>query len=161
MPRASRPARGNSRRSGNSLVEFALFAPWYFLLFAGVVNTGFVIYGLIAVQNAARVAALHTAENRYTASDRDGACVLVMRELKGLPAVDSNAPAGCASDPVTLAANYCDATTPCTGSATSIDNGPAAFVAVTYRMPPLFRLPVSAPAAITRTVEVRLRDPLP
>ena len=26
---------------------------------------------------------------------------------------------------------------------------------------PLFRLPVSAPAAITRTVEVRLRDPLP
>jgi len=152
---------GRSRRQGNSLVEFVVMAPWFFLLFTGVVDAGFATYGLIAVQNAARVAALHSAANVVTASDQAGACALAISELKGLPKVGSAFASQCTSSPVTVTVNYCDGTTPCSGSATSVDGGPAAFVSVTYQLPALFQLPISGLSTITRTAEMRLRDPLP
>jgi Flp pilus assembly protein TadG len=150
-----------SRKSGNALVEFALISPWFFLLFTGVMNAGFATYGLIAVQNAARVAALHDAGNVSSASDQSGACALVIQQLKGLPNVGSSFSSSCNADPVTVTVNYCDGTTPCTGSTNSADNGPAAFVSVTYRLPQLFQLPIGGLSTITRTAEMRLRDPLP
>jgi Flp pilus assembly protein TadG len=149
-----------SRQRGNSLIEFVLVAPWFFLLFTGVVDAGFATYGLIAVENAARVAALHGAANMVTASDQAGACALVIQELKGLPNVNSSFTSSCNASPITVTVNYCDSSTPCTGSTTSVDNGPATFVAVTYQLPPLFQLPISGLTSITRTAEMRLRDPL-
>jgi Flp pilus assembly protein TadG len=154
--------RAHKRRNGgNSLVEFVLIAPWFFLLFTGVVDAGFATYGLIAVQNAARVAALHGAANTITASDRAGACALVIQELQGLPKIGSSFSGDFTSDPVTVTVNYCDGTTPCTGSSTSVDSGPATFVSVSYQLPALFQLPISGLTSITRTAEMRLRDPLP
>jgi Flp pilus assembly protein TadG len=153
--------RNNSGKRGNSLVEFALIAPWFFVLFTGVTDAGFATYGLIAVQNAARVAAIHSAENVTTASDQAGACALVLQELKGLPKVGSSFTSSCNADPITVTVNYCDGTTPCSGSTTSIDNGPAAFVTVTYQLPPMLQLPLRGLSSITRTAEMRLRDPLP
>jgi Flp pilus assembly protein TadG len=149
------------REQGNSLIEFVLVAPWFFLLFTGVVDAGFATYGLIAVENAARVAALHGAANLVTASDQAGACSLVIQELQGLPQIGSSFSSSCNGSPVTVTVNYCDSSTPCTGSATSVDNGPATFVAVTYQLPQLFQLPISGLTSITRTAEMRLRDPLP
>ena len=151
---------GKNNEKGNAMVEFAMFAPWFFFLFTGVMDAGFATYGLIAVQNAARVAALHGAANASTASDQAGACTLVIQELRGLPNVGSSFSGNCNSEPITVAMNYCDASTPCTGSATSIDNGPATFVSVTYQLPQLFQLPISGLSTITRTAEMRLRDPL-
>jgi len=156
-----------SRRSrrpgekGNSLIEFAFIAPWFFVLFTGVVDTGFATYGLIAVQNAARVAALHGAANVTTASDQAGACAMVIQELRGLPQIGSSFSSTCSSDPLRVTVRYCDGSTPCSGSATSVDNGPATFVSVTYQLPHLFQLPLTGLTSITRTAEMRLRDPLP
>ena len=155
--------KGSRRRreKGNSLVEFALIAPWFFFLFTGVVDAGFATYGLIAVQNAARVAAIHSAANATAATDQSGACAIVLQELQGLPNINSSFSSNCTSNPVTVKVNYCDNSTPCTGSTTSVDNGPATFVTVTYQMPALFSLPIASVSSITRTAEMRLRDPLP
>ena len=150
-----------SDKRGNALVEFALISPWFFLLFTGIVNAGFATYGLIAVQNAARVAALHDAANVSSASDQSGACALAIQQLRGLPNIGSSFTSGCNADPVTVSVNYCDGSTPCTGSSNSVDNGPAAFVSVTYKLPQLFQLPIGGFTSITRTAEMRLRDPLP
>jgi Flp pilus assembly protein TadG len=150
-----------TRRQGNSLIEFVIIAPWFFFLFTGVMDAGFATYGLIAVQNAARVAALHSAANTVTANDQAGACTLVISELKGLPKVGSAFASQCTSNPVTVTVKYCDGSTPCSGSTTSVDGGPAAFVSVTYELPPLVQLPIYGLSTITRTAEMRLRDPLP
>ena len=148
------------KRSGNSLIEFVLLAPWFFLLFAGVTQVGFTLYGLIAVQNAARVAALHVAANPATATDQAGACALVIEELKGLPNINSTFGGSCNAAPVTVSASYCDSSVPCTGAATSADSEAAAVVTVTYFAPAMVRFPVAGLSSITRTVEMRLRDPL-
>src|SRR5579871_4814093 len=96
-----------SREGGNSMVEFALIAPWYFLLFAGTLQTGFILYGLISVQNAARSAAIHVAANQVAAADQAGACALVIRELQGLPLINSSFSSSCGGAPVTVTAHYC------------------------------------------------------
>ena len=50
------------RQRGGSIVEVALMAPWIFFLFVGVLNFGFYCYAAICTQNAARAAALASAE---------------------------------------------------------------------------------------------------
>jgi Flp pilus assembly protein TadG len=156
MRRVNRPCE-----KGNSLVEFALIAPWFFFLFTGVIDAGFATYGLIAVQNAARVAAIHTAANASAATDQVGACALVLQELQGLPNINSSFSSNCSSSPVTVTTNYCDNNTPCTGTTTSVDNGPAAYVTVNYQLPSMFQIPFAGITSITRNAEMRLRDPLP
>jgi len=150
-----------SREQGNSLIEFVMVAPWFFFLFTGVADAGFATYGMIAVQNAARVAALHSAANIVSANDQAGACALAISELRGLPKVGAAFDSQCTSSPVTVTVTYCDGTTPCSGSTTSADGGPATFVAVTYQLPSLFQIPFYGLSTITRTAEMRLRDPLP
>src|SRR5579863_9285833 len=155
---------GRSRKAGkngNSLVEFALMAPWFFFLFAGVTQAGFSIFGLMAVQNAARVAVLHLAANPAAAMDQAGACKLAIQELQGLPNIGSSFSSNCSTSPLIVAVNYCDGSVPCTGAATSVDSGPAAFVRITYSMPAMVQFPVTSLTLITRTAEMRLRDPLP
>jgi Flp pilus assembly protein TadG len=150
-----------SHQRGNGLVEFVLVAPWFFFLFVGVTQAGFAIYGLIAVQNAARVAALHLAANPVAATDQAGACSLVIQELKGLPNIGSSFSSNCNSSPVIVTVTYCDNHTPCNGVTTSVDDGPAAFVSVTYYPPAMAQQPIGGMSSITRTMEMRLRDPLP
>jgi len=149
------------QQRGSSLIEFVLVAPWYFLLFSGVLQAGFAICGLIAVQNAARVAALHLSANPAAATDQPGACTLAIKELKGLPNTGAGFTSDCNASPLTVTVKYCDAAIPCTGSATSIDGGPAAFVRETYNLPTVVQFPIAGLPAITRTMEMRLRDPLP
>ena len=153
-------SKHSRKQRGNAMIELVLIAPWFFLLFTGLVNAGITTYGLIAVQNAARVAAEHTSENSTTATDRAGACALVISQLKGLPAIGSGFTSDCSADPVRVSVNYCDGTTPCAGSSTSIDGGPATFVTVTYSLPHLFQLPLANLSSVTRSVEMRLRDNL-
>jgi len=149
------------KQRGNSLVEFVLVAPWFIFLFAGVTQAGFVIYSLIPVQNAARVAALHLAANPTVAADQAGACKLAIQELKGLPNIGTSFSSSCNASPLTVTANYCDASVPCSGSTMSVDGGPAAFVNVTYTLPPMVQFPAPGLSTVTRTMEMRLRDPLP
>jgi len=40
------------------MVEFAMFLPWYLLLFIGAFDWGFFAHGLISTESAARVGAL-------------------------------------------------------------------------------------------------------
>ena len=150
-----------SKQRGNSLIEVVLFAPWFIFIFIGVTQAGFMLYGLIAVQNAARVAALHVAANAVTANDQAGACSLAIAELKGLPNVGSTFRSNCNASPVVVTTAYCDASVPCAGGTTSIDSGPAAFVSVAYTLPSIGGFPLGGVSSITRTVEMRLRDPLP
>ena len=145
-------------RKGGALIEFTLLLPWLMFLFTGVFDFGFHAYALVSVENAARVAALHTSANTSTASDQPGACALVVDTLRGLPNIGNSFSSSCAADPLTVTAAYCDGATICASGAASADRGPAAFVTVTYQMPALFRLPVPGLIRLTRTVEMRLRD---
>lgn len=145
-------------QKGNSIIEFSLLMPWFLFLFTGVFDFGYYSYALIAVENAARVAALHSSANSTTANDQAGACALAAQELAGLPNVGSAYSGGCTANPVTVTSNYCDGSTACYGSTDSVDGGPAAYVTVTYQMPPLFRIPIPGVTSITRSAEMRLRD---
>jgi Flp pilus assembly protein TadG len=147
-----------SSSKGNSIVEFSLMLPWLLFLFTGIFDFGFYAYALIAVENAARVAVLHSAADTATAADQGGACTLAVRELTGLPNVKAPYSGTCTADPITVTSLYCDASTPCAGTSGSVDGGPAAFVSVTYRMPPMFRIPIPGVSYITLTAEMRLRD---
>ena len=150
--------RTKKGRAGNSIVEFSWLLPWFIFLYTGVFDFGFYAYALSAVENAARVAVLHSAAGTATAGDQSGACNLAVQELIGLPNVGAAYSGGCTSDPITVTSAYCDGTTHCTGSTGSVDGGPAAYVTVMYQMPPLFRIPIAGVARITRTAEMRLRD---
>jgi len=143
---------------GNSIVEFSLLLPWFIFLFTGIFDFGFYSYALIGVENAARVAVLHTAATTATAGDQSGACALAAQELTGLPNVGPTYTGSCNSNPITVTSTYCDNSTPCTGTSKSVDGGPATFVSVTYQMPPLFRIPIPGVTSITRTAEMRLRE---
>jgi Flp pilus assembly protein TadG len=144
--------------NGNSIIEFCLVLPWFVLLFTGVLDFGFYTVGLIGVQNATRVAALHASANSTTAADQSGACALAIEELRALPNIGSSFSSSCSAAPITLSTAYCDGSTACSGSATSVDGGPAAYVTVAYQLPSLFRVPLGGTTVITRSAEVRLRD---
>lgn len=149
---------GRADERGNAVIEFSLLLPWLFMLFTAVFDFGFYAYALISVQNAARVAVLHGAANSMVAGDQSGACNLALEELRGLPNIGQSFTSSCGSDPVTVTSQYCDGNTACGAGTTSADNGPAAFVTITYQMPPLFRMPIRGLSHITRTAEMRLRE---
>jgi len=85
--------------AGNSIIEFSLLLPWFLFLFTGVFDFGFCAYALIAVQDAARVAVLHSAANAATAGDQGGASSLAVQELTGLPTVGPSYNGACNADP--------------------------------------------------------------
>lgn len=51
----------SGRRRGSSIIEFSLLMPWLFFLLLGAVDAGFMLYGLVTVENAARAGALYAS----------------------------------------------------------------------------------------------------
>ena len=114
-------ARRCRRRRGSSLVELTLIAPWLLFLFVGVVDVGFYTYSLIAVENAARIAAEYTSKNLALAGNSDAACTKARLELEMLPGVGSLA--NCSNSTLTVTA----------ASVNGPDLKPATSVSVTYQ----------------------------
>ena len=138
--------RSNPER-GHSVIEAALIAPLFFLLFAGVLDYGFYAYALISTENAARVAALHAASSPEFANDHAAACALALKELRALPNVGENVSA-CVELPVLVTAL----------SVSGPDGAQAARVSVTYESVQLFPIPgLPGKLTVTRTSEARLQ----
>jgi hypothetical protein len=143
---------------GNSIVEFALIAPLILLMLLTSFNLGVYAYGLIAVQNAARTAALRNSGGSGTAADQAGACGMAIRELRGLPNIGPAYSGDCTAEPLVVSSGVCDGSIACAGGATSADGSPAAFVRVTYTIPSLLSFPVDSAKRITRMSEMRIRS---
>lgn len=133
------------RRTGNNIVEFSLLAPWYIFLFIGTFDMGLYAYTMIAVENAARIAAFHCQANVAAVTDGK-ACTLALDQLKDLPVV----PTVCTGNPLTVTAT---AVAGPEGVANS-----AAQVTVSYVMPTLVGIPGLVPGqyTVTRTVTMKI-----
>jgi Flp pilus assembly protein TadG len=139
--------RSRLRQRGNNFVEFALMLPWIVFLFIGVLDAGFYGYGLIATENAARVAALYASSSSQAAGDSAGACTYALTEL-GMTA-NVNGLGGCTSLPLKVTAQ----------SGTGPDGSPATTVSVTYQSVPLIPIPglLTGQLTVTRTVQMRVK----
>lgn len=143
-----RRLRQRGARSGSSVVEFALFIPWYVFLFVGAYDFGFYSYSLIAAQNGARVAGMYCSTSANRAANCGNACGYVLDQLRSLPNVGS-ALTTCAAAPVVVT----------TSSTTGPDSATAAQVIVAYTTPQLIPIPGLIPGQITisRTVVFRVQ----
>ena len=140
-----------SGRRGNNVLEFTLLVPWYIFLFVGAFDYGFFSYGLIATQNAARVASLYCAGSSSAAVDSTTACGYALDQLRNMPNIGS-ALSTCATAPLIV-----------TSSLITGPDGVAASdasVTVTYTTPQLIPIPGLFPGqlTITRTVQMKLRS---
>lgn len=142
---------GNKRKRGNNVIEFTLLVPWYIFLFVGAFDYGFFSYGLIATQNAARVAAMYCAGSASAAADAATACGYALDQLRNMPNVGA-ALSTCAAAPLTVSASLI---TGPDGVAAS-----AASVTVTYITPQLIPIPGLFPGQLTivRNVQMKLRS---
>lgn len=130
------------------MVEFALLFPMLFFLFLGAFDLGFFCYAFIAVQNAARVAALYTSSSSATAANQAQACTYVLGELQMLPNYSSFS-STCGASPLQVTAT----------SVTGPDGNSASTVTVTYRTIQLVPIPgLGGQLSITRAVEMRIRS---
>lgn len=129
------------------MLEFAVFAPWFLFIAAGVLDWGFYSYALISVQNAARGAALYTSSSSGSAADSATACALVLGELRSLPNISPQL-STCGGDPLVVSAE----------AVTGPDNQAASRVTVTYTTVPLIPIPgiLSGQITIRRTVELKV-----
>jgi Flp pilus assembly protein TadG len=141
------PARRSRRRRGSALVELTLIAPWLLFLFVGVVDVGFFTYSLIAIENAARIAAEYTSKNLALAGNTDAACTKARAELEMLPGVASLA--NCSNSTLTVTA----------ASVNGPDLKPATSVSVTYRGVTLIPIPglLRGRLSFTRNVQMRVK----
>ncbi|HXJ43240.1 MAG TPA: TadE family protein [Bryobacteraceae bacterium] len=126
------------------MLELTLISPCIFMLFLGALDWGFYAYALIALQSAARTAAIYTSTSASTVADSATACTLVLAEMVSLP----NVGATCGSNPIVSAT-----------SITGPDAAAAAQVSVTYTSLSLIPIPgmLKKQFTITRTVKMRLR----
>jgi Flp pilus assembly protein TadG len=133
-------------RRGSALIEITLLAPWIFFLFVFVIDMGFYNYSLIAVENAARVAAEYTSASSTTAADSSGACTKVLAELASLPNVSGLT--SCSSAPLIVAAS----------SVTGTDGNAATSVTITYRGLQMIPIPgfLVGQLSFQRTVQMRV-----
>lgn len=107
---------------GNAVIEVALIAPWIFFLFIAVFDFGFYAYSAISVENAARVAALHTSSSSQLAGDSATACFYALQELQranNIAALPANF--SCTSAPLQV-----------TATAATVNGVPASQVTVAY-----------------------------
>src|SRR6266852_918727 len=123
------PTRRKRRERGSALVELTLISPWLLFLFIGVVDMGFFTYSLIAVENAARIAAEYTSKSPVLAASQQAACTKVRAELEMLPSVAGLT--DCSNSTLTVTA----------ASVTGPDLKPATSVSVTYRGVNLIPIP--------------------
>ena len=146
-PDARGARRGNNR--GSSIVEFALFIPWYVFLFVGAFDFGFYSYSLIATQNAARVAGMYCSTSTSRAASCGNACGYVLDQLRSLPNVGSGLSV-CTTAPVVVT----------TTSSTGPDSATAAQVTVVYTTPQLIPIPGLIPGQLTisRTAWFRVQS---
>ena len=138
-------ARRSRGKRGSSLVELTLISPWLLFLFVGVVDLGFFTYSLIAVENAARVAAEFTSKNSAVAGSYSAACTKVLPELEMLPGVGSLT--DCSNSTLTVTAAAVDGP----------DLKPATSVSVTYRGVNLIPIPGLLTGRLTFTRNVKMR----
>jgi Flp pilus assembly protein TadG len=125
------PSRLKNFTRGHAVVEFALMVPWIVFLFIGVLDFGFYAYAAISVENAARVAALYTANNGTGAvTDTAGACYYVLQELEHAPNMGSGVSTCGGTSPVTV-----------TAAAATVGGQPASQVSVTYKALPMIPIP--------------------
>jgi Flp pilus assembly protein TadG len=141
---------------GNALLEFGLVAPLLMLFVLAVVDCGLYTYAFIAVQNAARVAALRNSSGLDSAADQSGACAIAIEELRGLP--NTGSASACNGSPVTVTAALLCGTSPCSTTTSSPDGQPAAMITVTYAMPPVFQLPLVGPVVLSRSAQMKIRS---
>jgi Flp pilus assembly protein TadG len=121
--------------------------PWVFFLFVGALDFGFYSYALISTQNAARVAALYTAQCNGTAADQGAACQRAAQEMATMP--NSSAfVAGCSSGPLVVTVT----------AFTDSEGLSASRVRVAYETLPLMPIPGLLPGQLTiaRTAEMRV-----
>lgn len=145
--RGSEDSKRNRR--GNSVIEVSLMAPWILLLFIAVFDFGFYVYAAISVENAARVAALHTSSAPTLAGDSSTACFYAMQELQrtaNVAALPANF--GCGANPLVV-----------TASPTTVNGIKSSQVMVQYDTGVGIPLPwFPANYRITRFVSMRMSD---
>jgi uncharacterized membrane protein len=76
----------NRNRKGSAVVEAALMMPWVLFLFVGVLDSGFYTYAAMATQNAARAAAIQSANSGGTLTGVR-LCQIVKNEMGLMPNV--------------------------------------------------------------------------
>ena len=149
-------------QAGHAAIEVALMAPWIFLLFIAVFDFGFYAYTLISVENAARVAVMHTSGDPATADDSSFACFYAVQELRMMNnvgngvncAVGCAAGSFCAAGPISVRARRLDGTN---GLPFGADGTPASEVTVSYQGFQLFPLPsLLGKLDVTRVAQMRL-----
>lgn len=136
-----------SRQRGQALIEFSFCVPWLIFLFAGTFDVGFFCYDLVAVEDAARVAALYTSQSSATASDSAGACVYVLKELQSIPNVQG---LSACTTPVTVTAT----------AVTASDGKPASKASVQYASGQFIPIPglLGGQFTWTRSVTMALQN---
>lgn len=139
------PAR--KREGGSSVVEVTLMSPWIFLLFMGILDFGIYAYGMIATENAVRVALLRTSG---TGDPTDpGACAMAINEMQFLPNVQGLT--SCVALPLIVTPTEVVQS----DSADGLER--AAQVSVTYQSVQLIPIPgVTGRLTITRIAQMRL-----
>jgi Flp pilus assembly protein TadG len=140
-----RPTREDQR--GSAFVEFLLLFPTLFFLFVGAFDMGFYCYALIAVEDAARVAALYTSSQSILAGSSTGACQCVRNEMAKMPN-NSQFGSSCSALPLKVTAQLI----------TGPDSNSASKVTVSYRSIQLIPIPgLDGQLTITRAVQMRVR----
>jgi Flp pilus assembly protein TadG len=136
-------------RRGSNIVEFALLMPWYVFLFAGAIDFGFYSFGLIAAQNAARVAAMYCAGSSSAAVDSYVACQYSLGQFRIMPNIPASLQT-CGAAPLVVTPSLI----------TGADGASATSVTVTYTTPQLIPIPGLLPGQLTisRTVQMKLRS---
>src|SRR5260370_1043849 len=146
--REHRSSQRKKRQRGMAMLELALIGPFFFFLFVGALDWGFIAYALISLQSAARTATLYASSSSATATNSTQACSLVLGEMRKLPNIGTGVTT-CSGSPLTVTLS----------SVTGPDAGLASQVTVTYTTIPLVPIPGLLPnqVTITRTVLMRLR----
>jgi Flp pilus assembly protein TadG len=141
------PVRRKRRESGTSVIELSLLFPWIFFLFVGAFDMGFFTYSLIAVENAARVAAEYTSQSDLLADSTSSACTKVLAELAMLP--NMSGVTSCNASPLQVEAD----------KVTGPDGNPATSVSVTYSGNNLVPIPglLMGQLNVTRNVQMRVK----
>jgi Flp pilus assembly protein TadG len=136
------------RRKGGSVLEGALFLPWFIFLFIGAFDWGFYAHALISTENAARVAALYTSTSSTTADDSATACSYALAQLKTAPNIGSLST--CQNLPLIVTA----------AKVTGPDGQWASEVVITYRTTQLIPIPglLMGQATIRRVCQMALRS---
>jgi len=144
------------RRRGQSFIELCFIVPWFLFLFIGALDMGFYAYALIAVQGAARMAALYTSSSFATDADRTGACTYVLSELQSLPNIGTDV-STCGTGTSVSTSSPVAVSATCALDATY---GPIATVSVTYQSISMIPIPgiLSQQLRLTRIVQMRVRN---